>query len=145
MRHQKNFDEQTSAAEPEASSKLEDIGAVDRHIGIQIRLQRQHEKMSQAALGAKIGVTFQQIQKYERGANRVSSSVLYEIACILEKPIDYFFEGLPRPEREIRLQDASGKRADRAAARSIDHLSRMPPGVRSTVIELIEAIANRDS
>ncbi|NTB87718.1 helix-turn-helix domain-containing protein [Agrobacterium tumefaciens] len=144
MRHQKNFDEQTSAAEPESSSKLEDIGAVDRHIGIQIRLQRQHEKMSQAALGEKIGVTFQQIQKYERGANRVSSSVLYEIACILEKPIDYFFEGLPRPEREIEL-DASGKSADRAAARSIDHLSRMPPGVRSTVLELIEAIANRDS
>jgi len=51
--------------------------------------------MSQTALGNALGLTFQQLQKYERGANRISSSRLYELSQVLEVPVSYFFEGLP--------------------------------------------------
>ncbi|MCI3135388.1 helix-turn-helix transcriptional regulator [Phenylobacterium aquaticum] len=56
--------------------------------------------MTQAGLAQALGVTFQQIQKYERGANRVSASKLFEAAQVLGVPIGYFFDGLPQPTRE---------------------------------------------
>lgn len=59
--------------------------------------------MSQTALGDALGLTFQQLQKYERGANRISSSRLYELGQVLEVPVSYFFEGLPdNPAAEAR-------------------------------------------
>ncbi|OWV96868.1 helix-turn-helix transcriptional regulator [Rhizobium sp. R693] len=66
----------------------------DIEVGKRIKKRRQQLRLSQTALGAAVGVSFQQIQKYERGANRVSSSTLYEIAHVLETPITYFFESL---------------------------------------------------
>jgi transcriptional regulator with XRE-family HTH domain len=68
---------------------------VDRHVGAQIRLRRRSLGMSQSVLADRVGLTFQQIQKYERGANRVSASMLYEIAKALDAPLGDFFEGLP--------------------------------------------------
>lgn len=67
---------------------------VDVHVGARIRLRRLWMRMSQDHLGEKLGVTFQQVQKYERGANRVSASRLWSMAEALEVPIEYFFEGL---------------------------------------------------
>ncbi|MBL4597144.1 MAG: helix-turn-helix transcriptional regulator [Robiginitomaculum sp.] len=67
---------------------------VDVHVGAQVRLRRLMVHMSQDRLGDKLGVTFQQVQKYERGANRVSASRLWGMAEILEVPIEYFFEGI---------------------------------------------------
>ncbi len=67
---------------------------VDVHVGVRVRLRRLMMQMSQDRLGDKLGVTFQQVQKYERGANRVSASRLWGMAEILEVPIQYFFEGL---------------------------------------------------
>lgn len=71
---------------------------VDVVVGSRIRLRRKEVGTSQQALAEAVGLTFQQIQKYENGANRVSSSKLYEIAKALRAPIVYFFEGLPDPE-----------------------------------------------
>ena len=70
---------------------------VDTHVGTRIRLRRQILKMSQEKLGAELGVTFQQVQKYERGANRVGASRLWALAGVLEVPIGFFFEGLSGP------------------------------------------------
>lgn len=67
---------------------------IDAHIGEQVRQIRSLRGFSQEKLGAQVDVTFQQMQKYERGANRISSSVLYEFSLILEVPIERFFEGL---------------------------------------------------
>lgn len=67
---------------------------VDTHVGAQLRLARKVRGMSQEALAEKLGITFQQVQKYERGANRISSSKLYEAAQTLGVPINVFFDGL---------------------------------------------------
>jgi transcriptional regulator with XRE-family HTH domain len=69
--------------------------AVDRHVGSRIRLRRMLLGVSQEQLGAKIGVTFQQVQKYEKGTNRVSSSRLHQIANSLHVPIEFFYQGIP--------------------------------------------------
>jgi transcriptional regulator with XRE-family HTH domain len=67
---------------------------VDLHVGARIRMRRRILGVSQERLAEDLGITFQQIQKYERGANRVSASKLYEIAKSLHSTVDYFFEGL---------------------------------------------------
>jgi len=82
----------------------------DIHIGHRLRQRRRIVGMSQQDLAASVGVKFQQIQKYETGANRISGSRLYDIARSLRVPIGYFFEGLPdmpSNEDELRSSDES--------------------------------------
>lgn len=67
---------------------------VDLHVGARIRMRRKLLGVSQERLAEQLHLTFQQVQKYERGANRVSASKLYEIARALEAPVAYFFDGL---------------------------------------------------
>jgi transcriptional regulator with XRE-family HTH domain len=66
---------------------------VDVHVGARVRLRRTMIGMSQEKLGDAIGLTFQQVQKYERGTNRMGSSRLYQVSRVLEVPVEYFFEG----------------------------------------------------
>ncbi|WP_210485199.1 helix-turn-helix domain-containing protein [Microvirga antarctica] len=68
--------------------------AVDRHIGTQVRRRRMALGMSQEALGEALGLTFQQIQKYEKGTNRIGAGRLLHIASILDVGIEFFFEGV---------------------------------------------------
>jgi transcriptional regulator with XRE-family HTH domain len=68
---------------------------VDIHVGGRIRLRRRLLGIAQSQLADDLDLTFQQIQKYERGANRVSASTLYALARLLQTPIAWFFEGLP--------------------------------------------------
>ena len=68
--------------------------AIDRHVGVRIRMRRRELGVSQERLAEAIGLTFQQIQKYERAANRVSASKLWEIGQVLHVPVSYFYEGL---------------------------------------------------
>jgi len=68
---------------------------IDAHIGSRLRLRRLMLGMSQEVLGEYLSITFQQVQKYEKGNNRISASTLYYIARILDVPVDYFYEGLP--------------------------------------------------
>src|SRR5665213_3309630 len=70
---------------------------VDLHVGGRIRMRRKVLGVSQEKLAEALGLTFQQVQKYERGSNRVSASKLYEIARFLNSPVSYFFEGLADP------------------------------------------------
>jgi transcriptional regulator with XRE-family HTH domain len=67
---------------------------IDVHVGSRIRLRRTLLGMSQEKLGEAIGLTFQQVQKYERGANRVGSSRLFDLARVLDVPVAYFFEDM---------------------------------------------------
>ena len=70
---------------------------VDRHVGLRIRMRRKELGVSQERLAESIGLTFQQVQKYERAANRVSASKLWEMARALKTSIGYFYEGLGDP------------------------------------------------
>jgi transcriptional regulator with XRE-family HTH domain len=75
--------------EPEAGPN-----PIDRHVGLRIRMRRKELGISQERLAESIGLTFQQVQKYERAANRVSASKLWEMARALSTSISYFYEGL---------------------------------------------------
>lgn len=68
---------------------------IDTHVGSRIRLRRMILGMSQEKLGEALGITFQQIQKYEKGTNRVGASRLQHIATIMTVPVSYFFEDAP--------------------------------------------------
>lgn len=80
------------------------VGNVDAHLGDRLREARLAQGLSQTSLADILGITFQQIQKYEKGKNRISASRLYEIALALQLPITFFFEGtkLPQPARSKR-------------------------------------------
>ncbi len=67
---------------------------IDVHVGTRVRLRRKTSKMSQEQLGDQLGITFQQVQKYERGTNRVGASRLWKISQVLEVPVQYFYDGL---------------------------------------------------
>jgi DNA-binding XRE family transcriptional regulator len=76
--------------------------AVDRHVADRIRQKRIEIGMTQETLADALGVTFQQVQKYEKGTNRVSAGRLFRIANLLEVEVSYFFEGLPRVASKSR-------------------------------------------
>jgi transcriptional regulator with XRE-family HTH domain len=81
---------------------------IDAHVGLRIRTRRGLLGMSQKDLGAKVGLTFQQIQKYERGANRIGSGRLYEFSKILSVPISYFFDDMS-PELQSYAEKGAKK------------------------------------
>jgi transcriptional regulator with XRE-family HTH domain len=92
---------------------------VDIHVGSRVRSRRAQAGMSQEKLGDHLGITFQQIQKYEKGVNRVSASRLQQIARVLTVPVSYFFEDAPcrRPRqrgRPMRSQQATSSPLCRA-------------------------------
>ena len=68
---------------------------VDVHVGARVRLRRTLLGMTQSKLGDALGLTFQQVQKYEKGANRIGSSRLYDLSRVLDVPIEHFFEEMP--------------------------------------------------
>ena len=70
---------------------------IDKHVGSRVRMRRMMLGMSQEKLGDALGLTFQQVQKYEKGTNRIGASRLQQIAIILQVPVAFFFEGAPMP------------------------------------------------
>ncbi|MEM8569309.1 MAG: helix-turn-helix transcriptional regulator [Pseudomonadota bacterium] len=78
---------------------------IDRHVGQRIRARRESLRISQGRLGRQLGVTFSQIQKYEKGSNRIGAGRLYQIALFLGVTPNYFFEGL----RDDEVVEGSGR------------------------------------
>src|SRR6266436_8900879 len=74
---------------------------IDVHVGSRLRLRRTILRISQDKLAAELGLTFQQVQKYERAANRISASRLYQLCRILKVPISFFFEGIEAEGRQF--------------------------------------------
>ena len=70
----------------------------DKHVGARVRMRRMMLSMSQGKLGDALGLTFQQVQKYEKGSNRIGASRLQHIAQILQVPVSFFFDGGPAVE-----------------------------------------------
>jgi transcriptional regulator with XRE-family HTH domain len=82
-----------------------DPNYIDVHVGSRIRMRRQLINMSQERLGELLGITFQQVQKYEKGANRISASRMFFTAKTMGVPVQFFFEGLPGGEGDAVLRE----------------------------------------
>lgn len=121
-----------------------DVHPVDRHVGQRARARRRMLQLSQSAVAARLGVSFQQLQKYERGTNRISASTLHALSLALDLPVARFFEGLPEPD----AGDDDGGRdlvAEMIAAPEGSALAeaflRLPPGpIRRRLTALARAI-----
>ncbi|TRO95922.1 helix-turn-helix transcriptional regulator [Glycocaulis profundi] len=121
---------------------------VDRHVGSRVRLRRQLLNMSQEKLGEELGVTFQQVQKYERGANRIGAGRLWVLARVLDVPVSFFYDGVSdsvmtpgfaegdqTPIVDDFIQSADGVALAQAFAKIKD------PKVRRRVLELVRTLA----
>ena len=97
-----------------------DPNFVDVHVGSRMRMRRQLLGMSQEKLGELLGITFQQVQKYEKGANRISASRLYYSAKILGVPVQFFFEDLPGVEINNGMGEARQEDAVLAALMNVE-------------------------
>jgi transcriptional regulator with XRE-family HTH domain len=93
------------------------LAAVDIHVGLRMRQRRSLLGMSQTELGTAVGLTFQQIQKYENGTNRISASRLYEFAKVLDVPVAFFFDQVPSTLASV-AKPKRGRKSFRAAAAS---------------------------
>ena len=126
---------------------------IDVHVGSRVRLRRTLLGMSQDKLGEALGLTFQQVQKYERGANRIGSSRLFELSQILDVPVSFFFDDAPASDDQLHVlgesvTDVEGQ-SDPMAKRETLELVRAyyrmsSPGVRRRFFELVKSIANSD-
>jgi transcriptional regulator with XRE-family HTH domain len=123
---------------------------IDVHVGSRVRLRRMLLGMSQEKLGEHLGLTFQQIQKYEKGINRIGASRLFALSKVLAVPVQFFYEELP-----MAGGDAAGGFADRPAeSYAVEFLSSREglelnkafaritdPRVRRSIVELVRALA----
>ena len=119
---------------------------VDAHVGSRIRLRRKLLGLSQQQLAERLGLTFQQVQKYERGVNRVSASKLYETAQVLQASVTHFFEGLEGETVVTRSSD--GETAVTTFLMTTEGMElaklfpRIPKGrMRHQVLELVRTLA----
>ena len=86
-----------ATAAPATAERESRSSPIDAHVGARIRLRRTLMGMSQERLGEALGLTFQQVQKYERGVNRVGASRLFDLSRVLDVPISFFFDDMPEP------------------------------------------------
>jgi transcriptional regulator with XRE-family HTH domain len=113
---------------------------VDELLGRRLRLRRRIMGLTQNELAAKVGVRFQQIQKYESGANRISAARLWGFSQALEVPVSYFFEGLGSARRST-AETPTGDLMNRAEAMDlIDAFSRLDERPRRRLLDLARAL-----
>jgi len=126
---------------------------IDSHVGSRVRLRRMMTGISQEKLGEHLGITFQQIQKYEKGINRIGASRLQSISNVLQVPVSFFFEGAPDPvgagdlegfeenssEYMIEfLSSTEGLQLNRAFSKIRDGK------VRRRIVDLVKSLADED-
>ncbi len=117
--------------------------SVDVRVGNRLRLRRTALGISQEELGRKLDLTFQQIQKFESGSNRISASYLFEIAKVMRVPVSYFFEGADQPDHLAKLSKPLQKfimsGEGLALWRSFSRLK--DDKLRQRVLDLVKAMA----
>ena len=125
---------------------------VDIHVGSRVRLRRTLLGMSQEKLGEAVSLTFQQIQKYERGTNRIGASRLHQFAQVLDVPVSFFFDDMPgeargrgpgmgEDDQEPFDQDQLVKRETLELVRAYYRIT--DPNVRKRMFELVKAVAGK--
>jgi len=117
---------------------------IDAHIGSKVRAQRTLLGMSQTELASRVGITFQQIQKYEQGKNRMGASRLYAIARALGVSPGYFFEDLPAAAAQgpAGAEDEPDMMARRETLELVRYYSAIPPTIRRGLLSLFRKIAD---
>ncbi|HYE51955.1 MAG TPA: helix-turn-helix transcriptional regulator [Azospirillaceae bacterium] len=130
------------------SKRGEGPNPIDIHVGQRLRLRRTLLGLSQETLGEAVGITFQQLQKYERGANRISASRLFNLSQVLGVPVTFFFEELP-PTGLEQAGDGGAQEVDSMARRETLELVRAyyripEPAVRRRAFELVKALGGAD-
>jgi transcriptional regulator with XRE-family HTH domain len=123
----------------------------DRHVGTRVCMRRKMLSMSQTDLADAVGVTFQQIQKYEKGTNRISASRLLQIAHILQVPISFFFEDPRGPSKERSAQQVHSPdyvsdflTTTGGLALTKAFMGINAPGLRRNIVRLVQEIAGED-
>lgn len=134
------------------AAPLNEANPIDRHVGARIRMRRKILGVSQEKLADSLGLTFQQVQKYEKGANRVSASKLYEIAAALQTQVAYFFEGLADPSAEIDPKAQGTEQFVHAFLMTPEGLELAGifpkvtrPAVRRRILDLVRSMADEDA
>jgi transcriptional regulator with XRE-family HTH domain len=124
---------------------------IDKHVGTKLRARRTKLGMSQTTLADALGMSFQQVQKYEKGANRIGAGRLQHIAQILKLPVQSFFEGLPEDEQRRAPTDAPDAQyvADYLATSDGLNLTKAfmqirDPKLRRSIVNLVEQIADSE-
>jgi transcriptional regulator with XRE-family HTH domain len=139
-------------AQPYSLSKRgEGPNPIDIHVGQRLRLRRTLLGLSQETLGEAVGITFQQLQKYERGANRISASRLFNLSQVLGVPVTFFFDDLPVQDVEMLDEEPSETQEFESMARRetlelVRAYYRIPEEmVRRRTFELVKALAGDNS
>ena len=120
---------------------------IDQHVGAQVRLRRRMLGVSQEKLADKLGLTFQQVQKYERGHNRISASKLFQIAQALEIDIAHFFRGVSTTGESAAKGEADAFSDFLGAPEGLEMVqlwSRVPPKARRKIVGLVRVLAGED-
>jgi transcriptional regulator with XRE-family HTH domain len=112
---------------------------VDVHVGARLRQRRQMLSISQEKVAEELGLTFQQIQKYERGANRISASRLHQLSELLDVPLSFFFDGLPMSRTVEPRAPGSSDQETAELARNFEAID--DADVRRRVLRMVEALA----
>jgi transcriptional regulator with XRE-family HTH domain len=123
----------------------------DKYVGSRVRMRRLMLHMSQERLADQLGLTFQQVQKYEKGTNRISASRLQEIARILDVPVPFFFEGVPQAGGTSRrssednaslahITDFLGNADGHALVKAFMKIKNA--GLRRSIVRMVEAIVS---
>jgi transcriptional regulator with XRE-family HTH domain len=123
------------------------LNSIDKHVGSRVRMRRLMLGMSQSKLGDELGITFQQVQKYEKGTNRMGASRLQHISHILQVPASFFFEGAPHVPGQHQGNGAAPSPAyvtDFVASSDglalIKAFMRIEPEMRRRIVGLVEEI-----
>ncbi len=136
---------------------MSDAHPVDVYVGKRLRLKRTLQGLSQESIGNAIGVTFQQIQKYERGINRMGASRLFDFARALGVPVSYFFDGFTEDSASMQANQGMAENAtpsfqgqDPMNSRETVELMRAyyrikNPTQRKRVLELVKSMADSDT
>jgi transcriptional regulator with XRE-family HTH domain len=122
---------------------------VDRHVGSRVRMRRIMLGMSQEKLGEGLGLTFQQIQKYEKGTNRIGASRIQQISEILQVPVSFLFEGSPGSSTGFDAAPSPAYVADFLATSEGLALTRAftriaDAKLRRSIVDLVEQIASQE-
>ena len=125
---------------------------IDKHVGSRVRLRRMMLGMSQEKLGDALDLTFQQVQKYEKGTNRIGASRLQQISLILQVPVSFFFEGAPtsgeraesdEPPAPTYVSEFLASSEGLALTKAFMQIEDLK--VRRRIVDLVEAIVGGDN
>ena len=121
--------------------ELASAGQIDAYVGRRLRARRTELGVSQGRLGRQLGLTFSQVQKYEKGSNRIGAGRLYQLASILDVPVHYFFDGLDG--RALEIQSRMDVPGAEEAARIQDLFARISdPNARKALLSLASSMVS---